>query len=149
MDDTFAYLLGRAKMREKAMRSALDAKAKGVLTAYTEITPDLIKVFEEDFYRQIFDANGNIIDKATQFARKEVTLTQELTGFVSGLNQVFQANPWAKPFFLFARTGINGLQLTAKHTPGFNFLVKEFNDVAMATKAIFCNSLSVHSSPIS
>ena len=135
MDDTFAYLLGRAKMREKAMRSALDAKAKGVLTAYTEITPDLIKVFEEDFYRQIFDANGNIIDKATQFARKEVTLTQELTGFVSGLNQVFQANPWAKPFFLFARTGINGLQLTAKHTPGFNFLVKEFNDVAFATKS--------------
>jgi len=135
MDDTFAYLLGRAKMREKALRSALDAKSKGVLTAYTEITPDLIKVFEEDFYREIFDSNGNITDKATKFARQEVTLTQELTGFVSGLNQVFQANPWAKPFFLFARTGINGLQLTAKHTPGFNFLVKEFNDVAMATKA--------------
>ena len=135
MDDTFAYILGRAKMREKALRSALDAKAKGVLTAYTEITPDLIKVFEEDFYRQIFDADGNIIDAATKFARKEVTLTQELTGFVSGLNQVFQANPWAKPFFLFARTGINGLQLTAKHTPGFNFLVKEFNDVALATNA--------------
>ena len=135
IDDTFAYLLGRAKMREKALRSALDAKAKGVLTAYTEITPDLIKVFEEDFYREIFDADGNIIDAATKFARQEVTLTQELTGFVSGLNQVFQANPWAKPFFLFARTGINGLQLTAKHTPGFNFLVKEFNDVALATTA--------------
>jgi len=46
---------------------------------------------------------------------------------------VFSANPWAKPFFLFARTGVNGLALTAKHTPGFNFLVKEFNDIAFAS----------------
>jgi hypothetical protein len=132
-DDAFAYILGRAKMREKAMRSAMDAQAKGKLTAYTEITPELISLYEDDFYRQIFDANGDIIDEATKFARKEVTLTQELTGFAGGLNQVFQANPWAKPFFLFARTGVNGLQLTAKHTPGFNFLVKEFNDIAFAT----------------
>ena len=33
---------------------------------------------------------------------------------------------------MFARTGVNGLALTAKHTPGFNFLVKEFNDIAFA-----------------
>ena len=38
----------------------------------------------------------------------------------------------AKPFFLFARTGVNGLALTGKYTPGFNFLVKEFNDIAFA-----------------
>ena len=48
------------------------------------------------------------------------------------MNDVFTANPWAKPFFLFARTGINGLSLTAKHTPGFNFLVKEWNEIAFA-----------------
>ena len=131
-DDAFAYILGRAKMREKAMRSALDAKAKGKLTAYNEITPELVRVYEEDFYRQIFDGNGNITDEATKFARKEVTLTNELKGFAQGLNSVFQAHPWAKPFFLFARTGVNGLQLTAKHTPGFNFLVKEWNDIAFA-----------------
>ena len=132
-DDSFAYILGRAKMREKAFRSALDAQAKGALTAYQEITPALLKFYEDDFHRQIFDGQGNIIDEATKFARKEVTLTKELTGFAGGLNQVFQANPWAKPFFLFARTGVNGLELTAKHTPGFNFLVKEFNDIAWAT----------------
>tara|TARA_R100001463_G_scaffold25622_1_gene60561 strand:- start:3064 stop:6756 length:3693 start_codon:yes stop_codon:yes gene_type:complete len=131
-DDAFAYILGRTKMREKAMRSALDAKAKGKLTAYNEITPELVRIYEEDFYRQIFDGNGNIVDEATKFARKEVTLTNELKGFAQGLNSVFQAHPWAKPFFLFARTGVNGLQLTAKHTPGFNFLVKEWNDIAFA-----------------
>ena len=128
-DDSFRYILGRAKMREKAMRSAMDAQDKGLIP---EITPELMAGFEEDFYRQIFDADGNIIDEATKFAAKEVTLTQELTGFSKGLNDVFTANPWAKPFFLFARTGVNGLALTAKHTPGFNFLVKEFNDIAMA-----------------
>jgi hypothetical protein len=130
-DDAFRYILGRTKMREKSLRSALDAKAKGTLT--TDITPQLLKDFEDDFYRQIFDGNGDLIDEATKFAAKEVTLTNELTGFAGGLNQVFQAHPWAKPFFLFARTGVNGLQLTAKHTPGFNFLVKEFNDIAFAS----------------
>tara|TARA_Y100001963_G_scaffold60986_1_gene85143 strand:- start:4014 stop:5558 length:1545 start_codon:yes stop_codon:yes gene_type:complete len=131
-DDAFAYILGRAKMREKAFRSAHDAMSKGKLTAYEEITPELLRFYEDDFYRDIFDGNGNIVDEATKFARKEVTLTQDLTGFAKGLNQVFQANPWAKPFFLFARTGVNGLNLTAKHTPGFNFLVKEWNDIAFA-----------------
>ena len=33
---------------------------------------------------------------------------------------------------MFAKTGVNGLNLTAKHTPGFNFLVKEWNDINFA-----------------
>ncbi len=128
-DDAFAYILGRAKMREKAMRSALDLQEAGMIP---DINPKALRKYEDDFYAEIFDADGNIIDEATKYARKEVTLTQELTGFAKGLNDVFSANPWAKPFFLFARTGVNGLSLTAKHTPGFNFFVKEFNDIAWA-----------------
>ena len=128
-DDAFAYILGRAKMREKAMRNALDLKGAGYIG---DIDPQVLRAYEDDFYSQVFDGEGNILDEATKFARKEVTLTQDLTGFAKGLNDVFTANPWAKPFFLFARTGVNGLSLTAKHTPGFNFLVKEFNDIAKA-----------------
>ena len=130
-DDSFAYLLGRAKAREKAMRSVLDIQAQG--GKLPEITPDLMRAYEQDFYSQIFDANGNIIDEATKWARKEVTLQTPMDGFAKGLNDVFAAHPWSKPFFLFARTGVSGLNLTAKHTPGFNFLVKEFNDIAWAT----------------
>ena len=129
-DDSFAYILGRAKMREKAMRRVLDMQGNGI--ELPEITPELMKAYEDDFYSQVFDAQGNIIDEATEFARKEVTLTQNLTGFSKGLNDVFSAAPLARPFFLFARTGVNGLALTGKHTPGFNFLVKEFNDIAFA-----------------
>ena len=131
-DDAFAFIIGRAKMKEKALLSAMDAKAVGALSDHVEITPELIRNYENKFYRDIFDANGNVTEEAANFARKEVTLTQDLTGFAAGLNSVFQQNPWAKPFFLFARTGVNGLALTAKHTPGFNFLVKEFNDIAFA-----------------
>ena len=129
-DDAFGYVLGRAKMREKAMRKVLELQDNGY--KIPKITPELMKAYEDDFYAQVFDANGNIVDEATKFARKEVTLTQELTGFAKGLNDVFSATPLAKPFFLFARTGVNGLALTGKYTPGFNFLVKEFNDVAFA-----------------
>ena len=128
-DDAFTYLLGRAKAREKSMRYALDLQGKGTIS---DITPDLLRTYDDKFYGEIFDANGNILDEAVQFAKREVTLTQDLTGFSKGLNDVFEAAPWAKPFFLFARTGVNGLALTAKHTPGFNFLVKEFNDIAFA-----------------
>ena len=129
-DDAFTYILGRAKAREKSMRYALDLQGQGKLP---EITPDVLRTYDDKFYGEIFDANGNIIDDAVNFAKREVTLTQDLTGFAKGLNDVFEATPWAKPFFLFARTGVNGLALTAKHTPGFNFLVKEFNDIAFAT----------------
>jgi len=129
-DDAFAYILGRAKMREKAMRRVLELQEGGYKTP--KITKDLMRAYEDDFYSQVFDANGDIIDEATKFARKEVTLTQDLTGFAKGLNDVFSAAPLAKPFFLFARTGVNGLALTGKYTPGFNFLVKEFNDIAFA-----------------
>ena len=129
-DDAFAYILGRAKMREKAMRKVLELQEGGYKTP--KITKDLMKAYEDDFYGQVFDTQGNIVDEATLFARREVTLTQDLTGFAKGLNDVFTSTPLARPFFLFARTGVNGLALTGKFTPGFNFLVKEFNDIALA-----------------
>ena len=130
-DDAFAYILGRAKMREKAMRRVLELQEGGYKTP--KITKELMKAYEDDFYAQVFDPAGNLTDEAANFARKEVTLTQELTGFAKGLNDVFTAAPLAKPFFLFARTGVNGLALTGKYTPGFNFLVKEFNEIALAS----------------
>jgi hypothetical protein len=115
------------------MRRVLELQGNGIQTP--KINKKLMKAYEDDFYSQVFNADGSITDEATAFARKEVTLTQELTGFAKGLNDVFTSTPLAKPFFLFARTGVNGLALTGKYTPGFNFLVKEFNEIALATDA--------------
>ena len=129
-DDTFGYILGRAKAKERAVREALESANPGQAI---EINPQVLRDAENRFLNEIIDADGNILDEAVNFAKREVTLTQDLSGFSKGLNNVFESAPWAKPFFLFARTGVNGLTLTAKHTPGFNFLVKEFNDIARAT----------------
>ena len=118
-------------MREKAMRRIMDLETKGY--DIPEITPEFMRSYENDFHSQVWDAQGNLTDEATKWARKEVTLTADLKGFAKKLEDAFAATPWSKPFFLFARTGVNGLTLTAKHTPGFNFLVKEFNDIARAT----------------
>ena len=126
-DDSFTYILQRARARERAVREALEASNGGRVT---EINPANLRDAENRFLAQITDAEGNIIDKSVDYAKKEVTLTKDLTGFAKGLETAFQQTPWARPFFLFARTGVNGLTLTAKHTPGFNFLVKEFNDIA-------------------
>tara|TARA_A200000159_G_scaffold63102_1_gene58359 strand:+ start:1186 stop:4908 length:3723 start_codon:yes stop_codon:yes gene_type:complete len=129
-DETFGFILGRARAKEKAMRFAMNQFDAGEIT---EITPDLLKNAENKFYAGITDADGNITDAATLYAKKEATLTTDLEGFAKGLQDAFDKAPWAKPFFLFARTGVNGLTLTAKHTPIVNLFVKEFNDIRFAT----------------
>ena len=96
-DDAFTFLLGRAKMREKAMRRVLDIEGSGV--QLPQINSNVMRAYEDDFYAEIFDANGNIKDDATMFAKKEVTLTQDLTGFAKGLNDVMTSNPFVRPFF--------------------------------------------------
>jgi hypothetical protein len=128
-DDTFSHILQRARAKELAVREALEANTSG---RWIELDPPTLRDAETRFLNKITDADGNILDKSVEFAKGEVTLTTDLTGFSKGLNDVFNATPWAKPFFLFARTGVNGLALTAKHTPGFNFLVKEWNDIHWA-----------------
>ena len=128
-DDAFALIIGRARAREKAFLKAAEKLPDG---NFQNLDAKFFREVEDNFNKEIFDANGNITDKAAEFSRKEATLTQDLTGFSAKLGEAFNEAPWARPFFLFARTGINGLALTAKHTPGFNFLVKEFNQIAKA-----------------
>ena len=128
-DDAFGYILGRGRLREKAYRQVLDE----VDGNYVDVSPEMIAKAENNLVDSIFDGEGNLTDKYIKAAKKEATLTQDLTGFAAGLDKVFKETPWARPFFLFARTGVNGLALTAKHTPGFNFVVKEWNDIAFAS----------------
>ena len=129
-DDAFGLILARAKAKEKAMREAMDLYNTGQIT---EISPEMLKKSQDDFFSQIMDADGNITDDAALYSKKEVTLTSDLHGFAKNLDKTFSSNPWTKPFLLFARTGMNGLELTAKHTPLFNRLVEESRDILKAT----------------
>ena len=132
-DDAFGYILGRGRLRAKAYRQVL-GEAGG---EFGDITPEMVAKAESNFVDSIFDSEGGLKDEYIKGAKREATLTQELQGFAKGLDTVFKSQPWAKPFFLFARTGVNGLNLTAKHTPGFNFLVDEWNDIAFAKPGDF------------
>ena len=133
VDDTFQFIMARARAKEKAMRKALDAQAIGELS---EITPDVLKNYQDDFYKRITDVDGNIDITKDAFLEgmyKEATLTTELTGFGKSLDQLFTQYPAIKPFFLFARTGINGLNLTYKNTPLLGALHKKSFDIMKAS----------------
>ena len=115
------------------MRKPFEAQALGEIS---EITPDVLKTYQDDFYKRILDADGNIDISKDAFLEgmyKEATLTTELTGFSRSLDQLFNEYPLIKPFFLFARTGINGLNLTYKNTPLFGALHRKSLDVMRAT----------------
>ena len=134
-DDAFGHIMARARARQKAMKASLE-----VQSAKTGEVPivdkNLMKQFEDRFYADFLDEEGNIdfsTDAALKYAQQEATLTKDLSGFSAGMENLFNAHPWAKPFFLFARTGINGLMVSYMNMPGIGLLHKEFYDINRAT----------------
>ena len=130
-DDGLTMILARARSRSKALMGAMEAKTQGLIP---DISPELIREYEARLQDEIFNPQTGVVnDNLLAYARGEVTLTKDLTGWGKALDTMFSAYPQTKPFYLFARTGINGLDLTMKHTPGFNLFVQEFRDIARAT----------------
>jgi|DEB0MinimDraft_6_1074348.scaffolds.fasta_scaffold01076_3 hypothetical protein len=131
-DDAFTMLMARARSREKALRQAMDEGKAGNVS---EVTPELLRKYEDNFYKDLLDADGNINIESDLYLKstvKEATLTQDLSGFTAGLEGLFNSYPFAKPFFLFARTGINGLMLSYKSMPGLGLLHKQSVDILRA-----------------
>ena len=114
-DDAWRVVMARARAREQAVRFALDKKKAGVVLDAADA-----RAAEDAFYNGLLDAEGNIDLNSDLYLKsmyKEATLTEDLSGFAEGLNNAFEKAPHLKPFFLFARTGVNGLALTGKNTP--------------------------------
>lgn len=131
-DDTFRFIMAKARSKEKAFRTVYDEVEGGI---HKEITPDLLKKAEDAHYNDLLDVDGNIdISKDIYLENKfkEVTLTTELDGWSKKLEGIFNTTPWAKPFFLFARTGVNGLRMSVKNTPIIGALIDESRDVLFA-----------------
>lgn len=130
-DDAFSMILSRGRARQLALRKAMDDAAVGPMV---DVDPAMMRKYENEFYGEIFDpTDGSVSDAFLDSARKEVTLTRDLSGTAKAFEDLFNKVPALKPFYLFARTGVNGLQLSFKHVPGFNLLVDEFNDIWKAT----------------
>jgi hypothetical protein len=130
-DDAFTMILARARAKEKAVTEVFDAAANGDIP---EITPDIIKAIQDREYAKIFDpVSGDITDDMLQYTKKEVTLTSDIGAFGKALDKVFDVVPPLRPFYLFARTGINGLKFTFKHAPIINAFQQEVRDVFLAS----------------
>lgn len=129
-DDAFSMILARARAKERAMVKALSESSAG---STFDVNTQVMRKYEDEFYKEIFDpVDGSISDNFLLAAKKEATLTKDISGFGKSMDELFSKQPLLKPFYLFARTGINGLELSFKHVPGLNFLVKEWNDIAFA-----------------
>jgi len=131
-DDTFKWMLARARSKEIGMRQALEVAGRD----HVDFSPQLMKQAEDIHMKNLLDADGNLdlsLDSYLNKQFKEVTLTSELGGFSKKLDNLFNDVPLIKPFYLFARTGINGLNLTYKNTPLLGALHKESIDILRHT----------------
>ncbi len=131
-DDTFRWLLARARSKEVGMRAALDAAGDD----WVKLDANILKKAEENHYSNLLDQNGDLNLKQDSWLNKqfkEITLTSELGGFSKKLDSLLGDTPLLKPFYLFARTGINGINLSVKNTPLLGALHKESIDILRHT----------------
>ena len=131
-DDTFKWLMARARSKEVALRNVLEETGND----WSKLNPDILKKAEDAHYRNLLDGDGNLDLTADSYLNKqfkEITLTSEFEGFSKKLDGVLNETPLLKPFYLFARTGINGLNLSFKNTPLLGVLHKESIDILKHT----------------
>ena len=129
-DESFRWLLSKARSRKKALLTVMNENPN------IDVSPAVLKKAEDIEFAKLHDAEGNIdITKDAFLERnyREVTLTTELKGFSEGLDSLMNRYPLTKPFFLFARTGINGLRLSVKHLPVVGAIVNESREILQAS----------------
>jgi hypothetical protein len=132
-DDAWRVVMARTRAKEQAIRFVLDQKKNGVVLDAADA-----RAAEDGFYKGLLDDEGNIDLNSDLYLKsmyKEATLTEDLSGFAEGLNNAFEKAPHLKPFFLFARTGVNGLALTGKNTPIIGALMTKQRKILSAKTA--------------
>ena len=133
VDTYFTQIIGRARQRQLAFDDVW-AKVKAQEGSDFIIMSDdklnaMIKNAEVDFESKVWSADGQLTDEMAIFASDEAKLTEELTGWTKKMDMFFNELPFARPFFLFARTGVNALKMSAKYTPLLNRFLGEHVDI--------------------
>ena len=129
MDTFFTQVIGRGRQRQLAFNHVYDKlEAQGITVSDADLN-DLVKSAEIDFENRVFSADGKVTDEMAKFAADEAKLTQELSGIAKDLDRVFERAPYLRPFMLFARTGVNALNMTSKYTPILNSFISEHVDI--------------------
>ena len=129
MDTFFTQIIGRGRQRQLAFNHVYDkVKSQGLIVSDADLD-DLVKGAEVDFENRVFTSDGMVSDEMAKFASDEAKLTKELTGVAKDFDRVFERAPYLRPFFLFARTGVNALTMTSKYTPVLNSFITEHVDI--------------------
>ena len=129
MDTYFTQIIGRGRQRQLAFDDVYSKMTnQGILISDKDM-PDLLRKVEQDFESKVFSADGQVTDEMAMFAADEAKLTKSLTGVAKDIDKIFDKLPFLKPYFLFARTGVNALQMTSKYTPLLNLRIKEHTDI--------------------
>ena len=129
MDTYFSQIIARGRQRQLAFNDVWSKLEDSGKIITDQDMPNLVKEVEADFESKVFSADGQITDEMAKFSADEAKLTAELTGRAKKLDEFFDQAPMFKPYFLFARTGVNALTMTSKYTPGLNFFIKEHKDI--------------------
>ena len=127
-DDAFKVLIARGRARSQAMAEALENSGG-------KVTQEALEESQDRFYKKILDANGDVNLDSDVYAKglyEEATLTAELDGVNKHMETMFNQVPVLKPFFLFARTGVNGLAMTGKNTPIIGALMTKQREILLA-----------------
>ena len=127
-DDAFKVIIARGRARSQAMAEALENSGG-------KVTKEALNESQDRFYAKILDANGDVnmdSDVYTKGLYEEATLTAELEGINKHMEKLFDHAPVLKPFFLFARTGVNGLAMTGKNTPIIGALMNKQREILLA-----------------
>ena len=123
IDDTARWLLARARAKEKAVLEVLGETGENA-----QLNEQVLKKIEDNYFNKLLDKEGNIQLTRDSWLRKqfeEITLTEDIGKLGEAFDNLFKLVPQAKPFYLFARTGINGIKLSTKNLPGIGALMDE------------------------
>ena len=129
MDTYFTQIIGRGRQRQLAFNDVYTKLTDQGIMVSDKDMPDLLRRVEQDFESKVFSADGQVTDEMALFAADEAKLTKELTGVAKDIDKIFDKMPFLKPYFLFARTGVNALMMTSKYTPLLNNVIKEHTDI--------------------
>tara|TARA_R100001463_G_scaffold28917_1_gene66076 strand:- start:3327 stop:7442 length:4116 start_codon:yes stop_codon:yes gene_type:complete len=129
MDTYFTQIIGRGRLRQIAFDDVWDRAKISNKNLSDQDFDELVKAAEGHFEGKVFTKDGQVSDEMALFAADEAKLTQDLQGFAKDLDTAFDKMPFLRPFFLFARTGVNALKMTSKYTPILNQFIGEHVDI--------------------
>ena len=114
--------IGAIETRGKVYDDLIKRQGKKPLSARS------IERMNKKYYKEMFDDNGMITDKAVEFASKEIAMNLDNPA-VDSFNSLIKRIPLLRPFFMFPRTATNMIKFTGSHNP-MGLFVKQMNEYA-------------------